>query len=277
MSNSPKTRNSGFLTVRRSDVKSLCCIVIARDEKNMLKNTLGSILAASDQLVLVDTGSTDGTIDYVKSVARKQDIILELGPASVLTHGFGYCRNLGAQYAQCDWLHHIDADEWIDLQDIHSFRNSLFFSKKNVYEVCTKSVLRRFDTASAFLGLPAHEKDGLVSLRERHRRIYRRSAGFVWRGYIHEELYLGSLNSHTLCDCDPVLVHWHLSAFQSDEKKHLKACRYAWMLMRAFRTTRLREWTSPWWFEHYVTNHEHILRGLAMEFEEIGREELKYM
>jgi tetratricopeptide (TPR) repeat protein len=81
---------------------SLCMIV--RDEESMLPRCLESVKDAVDEIVIVDTGSTDKTVEIAESFGAK-----------VLHHewtgDFGAARNVSFDAATSDWIVYLDADE----------------------------------------------------------------------------------------------------------------------------------------------------------------------
>jgi glycosyltransferase involved in cell wall biosynthesis len=81
---------------------SLCMIV--RNERPSLGATLESVRGLADEMIVVDTGSTDGT----------QDLARQLG-ASVVdalwTDDFSAARNVGLERASGQWILVLDADE----------------------------------------------------------------------------------------------------------------------------------------------------------------------
>lgn len=81
---------------------SLCMIV--KNEAASLPGCLGSAAAWVDEIIVVDTGSTDATVD----IARQYD-------AQVLTFDwtddFAAARNMGLRAAQGKWILVLDADE----------------------------------------------------------------------------------------------------------------------------------------------------------------------
>ncbi|HMJ01658.1 MAG TPA: glycosyltransferase [Conexibacter sp.] len=92
---------------------SLCMIV--KDEEEMLPRCLAAAAPAVDEIVIVDTGSTDRTIE----IAR------ELG-ATVIerewTGSFSDARNVSFDAATGDWLMFLDADEVLVEEDVERLR-----------------------------------------------------------------------------------------------------------------------------------------------------------
>jgi tetratricopeptide (TPR) repeat protein len=87
---------------------SLCMIV--RDEQEMLGRCLSSIAPFVEEIVIVDTGSKDATIE----IARRFD-------AKVIerewTGSFAEARNASFEAAGGDWLLYLDADEVLVAED----------------------------------------------------------------------------------------------------------------------------------------------------------------
>ncbi|MEM1031445.1 MAG: glycosyltransferase [Myxococcota bacterium] len=81
---------------------SLCMIV--RDEATMLPDCLASVAGAVDELVIVDTGSTDGT----QRLAQEAGAVLL---TSAWNDDFATPRNVGLRAATGDWALILDADE----------------------------------------------------------------------------------------------------------------------------------------------------------------------
>ena len=81
---------------------SLCMIV--RDEQEMLPRCLTAVAAAVDEIVIVDTGSTDATIEIARSFGAR---VIE----HEWTGSFAEARNVSFDAASGDWLMYLDADE----------------------------------------------------------------------------------------------------------------------------------------------------------------------
>src|SRR3954469_6073778 len=81
---------------------SLCMIV--RDEESMLPRCLDAVAEHVDEIVIVDTGSTDATMDIARSYGAK---VIE----TEWTGDFGAARNVSFDAATGDWIMYLDADE----------------------------------------------------------------------------------------------------------------------------------------------------------------------
>jgi tetratricopeptide (TPR) repeat protein len=82
----------------------LTAALIVRDEAAVLDDCLASIIDVVDEIVIVDTGSTDATRD----IARRWGAVLLEHPWK---DNFAEARNVGLDHATGDWILYIDADE----------------------------------------------------------------------------------------------------------------------------------------------------------------------
>ncbi len=87
---------------------SLCMIV--RDEQEMLPRCLAAVVDAVDEIVVVDTGSTDATIEIASSFGAR---VLE----HEWTGSFAQARNVSFDAADGDWVLYLDADEVLVRED----------------------------------------------------------------------------------------------------------------------------------------------------------------
>lgn len=93
---------------------SLCMIV--KNEEKYLPQCLESVRDLVDEMIIVDTGSTDSTVQ-----------IAEKYGAQIYHHpwqgSFSEARNYGLQFATCDWILQLDADEELEKEDIPLLKN----------------------------------------------------------------------------------------------------------------------------------------------------------
>ncbi|HXB44983.1 MAG TPA: glycosyltransferase family 2 protein [Puia sp.] len=80
-------------------------VIIAKNEASCIQKCIGSALEITQDVIVVDTGSTDDTVE----ISRKNNA------RTFLTewNGYGEARNMGATKALYDWVFSLDADEII--------------------------------------------------------------------------------------------------------------------------------------------------------------------
>lgn len=81
---------------------SLCMIV--KNEAARLAACLESVRSVVDEIVVLDTGSTDTTVD----IAKQFNAVVEFHPWN---YDFAEARNISLQYVTSDWVLVLDADE----------------------------------------------------------------------------------------------------------------------------------------------------------------------
>ena len=80
----------------------LSVYVLGYNQEHKIRPALESVLWA-DEVVLVDSGSTDGTADIAAS--------LGVGVVQVPFSGFGALRNDAVSHCRFDWVFSLDSDE----------------------------------------------------------------------------------------------------------------------------------------------------------------------
>ena len=92
---------------------SVCMIV--KNESSNLERCLKSLVPISDEIIVVDTGSTDNT----KEIAgRFTDKVVDFE----WTGSFSDARNYAFSLATCDYIYSADADEELDADNIEKFK-----------------------------------------------------------------------------------------------------------------------------------------------------------
>lgn len=94
---------------QRRPTLSACMIV--KDEERFLGRCLESIRNAVDEIIVVDTGSTDRTVEIARRYGAKVYF-------HAWNNSFSEARNYSIQYATGDWILQIDADETLEQADI---------------------------------------------------------------------------------------------------------------------------------------------------------------
>jgi O-antigen biosynthesis protein len=106
----------GFLQIEKASKKntlSLCMIV--KNEENHLVRCLRSVRDVVDEIIIVDTGSTDKTIDIAKVFGAK---LFDFP----WTGDFSAARNHSLAQATSDWILVLDGDEAISARDLDELK-----------------------------------------------------------------------------------------------------------------------------------------------------------
>ena len=82
-------------------------VLIARDEARCISRCLDSVRPLVDQLVVVDTGSSDDTVELARTAGAKVSRF-------AWCDDFSAARNAALEFADADWNLVLDADEWLD-------------------------------------------------------------------------------------------------------------------------------------------------------------------
>jgi len=90
---------------------SISVCLIAKNEEKFLDRCLQSVKPIADEIIFVDTGSTDRTLE----IARKYTEKIWIHPWN---DNFSEARNHYLKYATGDWIFQIDADEELVREDI---------------------------------------------------------------------------------------------------------------------------------------------------------------
>ena len=93
---------------------SLCMIV--KDEERSLSRCLQSVKNLVDQIIIVDTGSKDSTVDIAKSFNAE---IFHFD----WIDDFSAARNESLKYANREWIIFLDADEYLDAESIDEIKS----------------------------------------------------------------------------------------------------------------------------------------------------------
>lgn len=145
---------------------SLCMIV--KNEEDVLERCLSSVQQAVDEIIIVDTGSTDRT----KEVAAKFN-------AKIFdyewTNHFANARNFSFDQATSDYILWLDADDVLQPADLARL---LYLKETTPFD---------YDTVTMNYHL-SFDHNGNPTYSYRRNRLVKRSNNFRWIGPVHEYL-----------------------------------------------------------------------------------------
>lgn len=141
---------------------SVCLIV--KNEERFLGQCLESVKGLADQIVVVDTGSTDRTVEIARHYQAE-------------VHSFTWCddfsaaRNAALEHVTGDWVLALDADEELPLDQHDALRKLLRAGSVMSWRLPLQDVGR--------------EADGLSYVP----RLFRNAPGLFYVGRVHEQVF----------------------------------------------------------------------------------------
>lgn len=144
---------------------SLCMIV--RNEAHNLNDCIQPLKGVLDEIIVIDTGSTDETRKVAKNLGAKVFDFL-------WCEDFSAARNESIRHATGDYILWLDADDRIDSDNIRKLGR------------IKKQFSRRKDQAYYFI-INSKEHDGEIEFLQL--RIFPNIKGAVFEGKIHEQIY----------------------------------------------------------------------------------------
>lgn len=165
---------------------SACLIV--KNEEEVLKRCLDSIQTFADEIIIVDTGSTDRTKEIASAYTDK---IYDF----IWINDFSAARNASFQYATMDYIYVADADEAIDEENIKKILHlkQALLPEIDVVQMYYKNQLQ-FNTT--------YNYD-----MEYRPKLYKRLRTLRWMDPIHEWVQLDPI----IYDSDIEILHLPIS------------------------------------------------------------------
>jgi glycosyltransferase involved in cell wall biosynthesis len=206
--------------------------LIARDEQDQLPTLLRSIAGAFDQVVLLDTGSTDRTVHVFEAWAKRQG--LPLGYA--VNHfewrdDFAAARNAADELLATDWLTWADCDD--EIIDARRLRRVV----KDVAATPATCI------TAQYIG------GGMAYLRE---RLFRRDSG-IWVWPVHECKLpdVAAWEERWCVELLPAVCHWrHRRGVRPGSNERNRRIARAWVAAEPENARAL-----------YIAAWEELVRG----------------
>ena len=151
-------------------MKISACVIV-RDEERNIGNWLDHVMPIADEVVVVDTGSQDKTLD----------ILQERG---IIVHHFAWCNDFAAAKnyaigkATGDWIVFLDADEYMEKDSINSFRAIMsgYHKNKKIGAIMCRLINIDADNMNKVIG-------SMMQVR-----VFRNMPGIRYKGAVHEQL-----------------------------------------------------------------------------------------
>lgn len=157
--------------------------MIVKNEEEVLYQCLNSVKEICDEIIIVDTGSTDKTKEIAKQFTNK---IINFE----WIDDFSAARNLAFSHATMDYILWLDGDDILlerDQENLKTLKNNLDYS---------------IDAVSMIYAIDFDEY-GKPTFSFRRNRLVKRERNFKWIGAVHEYL---EVSGHIL-PADIVITH----------------------------------------------------------------------
>lgn len=201
---------------------SLCMIV--KNEEDCIAQCLNSIKDLVDEILIVDTGSTDSTIEICQSFNSKIERFKWNG-------SFADARNYSIEKATGDWIIWLDADEELDKSAQNKIREGTHFDE---YDVITVNLINYH----------GDDMDINNTTNIAHTRLFRNN-GIKFINKMHECLDLKKVSEKRIGHLDVNLHHYgYLNTFV---KKKGKSERNLMMLKK-----QIKEGENVYWAYYFI-------------------------
>lgn len=148
---------------------TITAAILVKDEERCIARCIDSVLPLFDEVVILDTGSTDGTMNIIKEYQSKKIKIFQ----TTWSDDFSQARNIAISKCTSQYIFFVDADEYIST------------SKENVRAEFIK--MDSLSNGSDYVYSPeiiSHDHNSTKTVR----RGFANNGSFIYYGYVHEEL-----------------------------------------------------------------------------------------
>lgn len=151
-------------------MKISACVIVKNEEKNICK-WLSNMRQIADEIIVVDTGSTDNTLNILKN-------------AGIMPYHFTWCndfsaaKNYAIQQATGDWIVFLDTDEYFDASSVQRFRTEMtrYHVNKKIGAIMCQ-----------LINIDADNRNKIINTMLQM-RIFRNSKDIYYKNPVHEQL-----------------------------------------------------------------------------------------
>lgn len=117
-----------------ANLPSISLVLIVKNEEKDLARCLASFQDIVQEIIVVDTGSTDNTVEIARTFGARVEYYQ-------WDDDFANARNESLKFASCDWILRTDADEYIEDVEKPKLLEAIVSGKAEIYHCDTISVL----------------------------------------------------------------------------------------------------------------------------------------
>lgn len=175
---------------------NISVVIITLNEENNIAECIRSAMLLSDDIIVVDCGSNDNTVNIAKQKGASVFVIDR--------KSYGFSRNFGAGKAKNEWVLALDADERLSPDFVSSVKQIKFTEFNRIYKF---KRINYIETKKIKFGTPGFETV---------KRIYNRNFAEWDLSLVHEKLVA---NRPVLKLISGHLTHFGLKNFEDYKTK----------------------------------------------------------
>jgi glycosyltransferase involved in cell wall biosynthesis len=210
-------------------------VILAKNEARNIERCVKPLLGLSDDILVLDNGSTDGTQSIVKALGAR---LME-----VEWQGYSATKNNGNQLAKNDWILSLDADEVVNDELIKSMID-LFATNLDLNHAY--SIQRKMVYEGKIL------QHGSVG-NEYRIRLFNRTTARWNQHEVHEDVDIDK--SVVVNKLKGWALHYSFKSREDHQQKMLKYAQLSakQMHMNGKSSTWMKQVVSPWF--HFLKNY----------------------
>jgi glycosyltransferase involved in cell wall biosynthesis len=223
--------------------------MIVKDEEDCIARCLESVKDVVDEIIIVDTGSTDKTVEICQSFQAKIERFMWNG-------SFADARNFGIEKATGEWIIWMDADEELDVAAKEIFHEDKHF---NDYDLITLHLINYY----------GDYLDNNNSTNVAHTRLFRNN-GIKFINKMHERLEHENIPKERIGHLD-VKVH-HYGYLNPIVEKKEKSDRNLKMLQK-----QIEEGENVYWAHYFIALEHYNKQNYKEALEQINLSILTFL
>ena len=253
------------------NMPALSCCIIAKNEGHRLPSLLEDLSAICEQIVVVDTGSIDNTVQVAEDMGAEVTVF-------PWTDSFSDARNKSLECACHPWILYVDADDYLPERSLKGLKE-----------------LKRGQPGKAYALVIKSTQDGVTGISNAQIRLFPNIKGLSFKYRVHEQIRPALIKNgipivateieiiHTgYTDQDTVaakqernleLLQKDLADYPQDGFLHYLAG-MAWADLKKISPAK-DEFLEAWNFSIADTDKRHIALGAALELSELALKEGK--
>lgn len=228
--------------------------MIVKNEEYFIEQCLQSVQKLVNEIIIVDTGSSDQTINICKNYN-----------ASIFSYEwndhFAEARNYGLSKASGNWILWLDADEKLEVQKSKLIQDAI--QQTNALMIYMP-IVNYYGQS-----LPIQEEDAFIYYQP---RLFRNHVGIRFTNRIHETLQLPQSleSSHDIVSIDTEIYHYGYFKKITDQRN--KSRRNLQVLFKEFQDSS----HSPW-IEYHLASEFYRLKEYQTAFNYINKSILGFL